>query len=742
MRSEHGGRAARVRHLRDAALARFAELYDPARGMIASVTETGTYHPTRESLKYARALLQRNDAGHATRADALIHAVLATQEREPGNPHAGNFPWMADDGYIADLNAAEFCLESLVAICMESAALLPPETVTAIHTAMHAALAEVARLDVHVSYSNIALHEIQNTILGGQVLGVPAIVERGARKLRDWAAYTAAGAPREFNSPTYQAINLAALGAVAQHADDPQTRLLAKLWEERLWLSVALRYHVRTGQVAGPHSRAYTNDVRGAGGGLKTAIWRELGDLSNDTNDDAGDDESRVTPGVRALFTHKPLPMTVIEQAADFDLITRMSENWAMGTASKEYGPQANNLTLHYARGDATDVFAGQDFGVLFTRFILNHKRLGSTFHPTDRSFSRNLVDDGQFRGFQHENVAIACYGLLPQHEPVSAAALDVFIADAEKVGRVLIGGEQVTAFPAEVPPATAVVIEDGAVRIGLRPLRYTRMGSEHAVRLEVRDGDLVLSQPLYDGPAKIFWEYRALSGPFYRGNVESGVVVHVSDRAEYPSAEAFAATLATATVEAATTDGVRSIRYACAGQDVRFAYRLYDPVATASRRPDELAITERWANGVAFESSYLQSPVAVAAHYAELPLCLEQAGGAQLGPSIGPAEVAQWLYQSPGGGVTAVRATPIGGGFTLALPFGGSVQAYHVGLLRVRLSSNAERIEIDNIGGSASLGLYNWPVTPSVSVNGEDISGSVSEHPTTHITVSLTDDT
>lgn len=717
----HEGRDGRIRHLRDAALTRYTDLYDPARGMVASVTETGTYHPTRESLKYARVLLQRNDAGDADRADALIRAVLATQEREPGNPHAGNFPWMADDGYVADLNAVEFCLESLVAICTESAALLPSETVTAIHAAMHLAFAEVARLDVHVSYSNIALHEIQNTILGGQVLGVPEIAARGARKLRDWAAFTAAGAPREFNSPTYQAINLAALGAVAQHAHDPQTRLLAKLWEERLWLSVALRYHVRTGQVAGPHSRAYINDVRGAGGGLKTAIWRELGDLTTPAEEtDAA--QSRIPPGVRAIFRDKPLPMTVTEQAHDYDLITHLTKNWAMGTASKEYGPQANNLTLHYARGDASDGYAGKEFGVLFTRFVLNHKRLGSTYHATDRSFSRNLVDDGQFRGYQHENVAIACYGLLPQYESVSAAALDVFIADADKVGRVLIGGELVTAFPAEVPPHTAVVVEDGAVRIGLRPLRYTRMGSEQAVRLEIRDGDLVLSQPLYDGPPKTFWEYRALSGPFYRGNVESGVVVHVSDRAEYPSAEAFAATLATAVVEDTTVNGVRSVRYACAGQDVRFAYRLYDPAATETRRPDELAITERWANGVTFKVSRLRSPVALAESVERIEQ-VKTFAPFQLQNAQANGDGDGWVYHAPDGTFgLAYLADDGDNNCVFGLPFNGHVHIGGTGPRRFTTSKDGACITVDYAGVPTRLSLRDWPVRPTVIVNGESV--------------------
>ncbi|MFN8511285.1 MAG: hypothetical protein U0232_00780 [Thermomicrobiales bacterium] len=404
----------------------------------------------------------------------IIDQVLATQERQRGNIHEGNFPWMADDGYVADLNAVEFCLEHLCAIVWESDEKLPAGTRAAIRAALHLGLAEIARLDVGVAYTNICLLDCHNSILGGQILGARGWVERGARKLARWAAYTAAsGAPREYNSPTYAGVDLHALAEIGEHADDPATRLLARLMEERLWLHAATHYHAPTAQVAGPHSRAYQNDVTGGRGSLKTTLYKLLGDEAlvrktpfyplrqGEGHVSAALAEYHCPELVLALLRDQRYPFTVRE-AADaalgMDLSTTVAADWALGVASREYSAQSDNLMLHYRKE------AEPGFGVLYTRFILNDRRLGGTLHATDRTRSNNIADVGAFRGLHFRDKAIGVYGLLPQHENVSSIKLDVFVPGREGLGRVLIGGEPVGALPCEVPPGVPLIIDDGAV--------------------------------------------------------------------------------------------------------------------------------------------------------------------------------------------------------------------------------------------------------------------------------------
>ncbi len=46
------------------------------------------------------------------------------------------------------------------------------------------------------------------------------------------------------------------------------------------------------------------------------------------------------------------------------------------------------------------------------------------------------------------------------------------------------------------------------------------------------RDGqEFVISIVNYEGPAKVFWEYRSLAGPFYKGNVRNGFALWVAPR-------------------------------------------------------------------------------------------------------------------------------------------------------------------------------------------------------------------
>lgn len=713
-----GGVRERSRRLYADGKAVLAARFDPVRGLIRDETDLGTFHPTRESLGYARCLLHDSagDDADAALSARIIGEVLAVQERQPGNIHEGNFPWMADDGYVADLNAVEFCLEHLCSIVRESDAKLPTATRDAIRAAMHLGLAEVARLDVGVEYTNICLLDCYNSILGGQWLGAEGWVERGARKLARWANYTAAsGAPREYNSPTYAGVDLHALAEIAEHAADPATRLLARLMEERLWLHAATHYHAPTAQVAGPHSRAYQNDVTGGRGSLKTTMYKLLGDEAlirktpfyplrqGDGHVAAALAEYHLPEPVLALLREMPYPFTVRETAdgeLGLDLSTTLTADWALGVASREYSTQSDNLILHY-RKEATP-----GFGVVYTRFILNDRRLGGTLHATDRNRSNNIADVGAFRGVHGRNKVIGVYGLLPQHENLSSIKLDCFIPGRAALGRVLIGDRSVESLPIEVPPGVPLIIEDGAVYVGLLPLRHSNLGRVAPVRLEEDGGDLVLSTVIYEGPEKRFWEYSALGGPFYRGNIECGVVLEVASREQFPDAAAFAAHLAVATVEDATVEGVRQIRYRSGGDNLLLRYSLSD-----------MAVIERRVNGEQVVSVPLDSPVAVQCHVSPLVL-----GGIRLDVPVEPA--ANWLSTDPEGGtIIATRATATPGPFALHLPDGRSVSAPALGLARITCRPGSGEVAIECAGQPAVLTLAGWFEHPAVVLNGEAAS-------------------
>jgi hypothetical protein len=712
----------RARRLYEAAKRELAAQYDPERNLVRQETDVGVYYTPRGTLTYARCLLLDGDEQERARAAGLIENVLAVQERQAGNIHEGNFPWMIDDGHVTDLNAVEFVLEQLCHIPLESEPALPASTRAAIRAAMHLGLAEIARLDVDVAYTNITLLDVHNSILGGQLVGWPGWIERGARKLERWAAYTlASGAPREYNSPTYLGVDLAALAAIAEHAADARTRLLARLMEERLWLHLAAHYHHPSAQIAGPHSRAYQDDVTGGRGRTKMILYRLLGDerlmqktpfyayRQNDGICDVALARFHCPEAVRAQLA-APLPFTAREtadRAEGLDLSTYLAPDYALGAASRSYTQQSDNLKLYYRKD------AAPGFGLLYTRFIINDKRVGSVYHASARSRLSGLLDEGDFRGLHHRNKAIGVYGLNPQIEDPSSIKLDVFFPGRAGLERVYADGRAVEVLPIEIPPDAWLLVQDGAVYVGVRALRHSNLGRAAPVRLEERDGDLVLSIVIYEGPPKRFWEYSSLSGHFYRGNIESGLVVEVASRSEFADPAAFCRYLAAARVDDATVDGVRTVRYRSGGDDLLLRYRLLD-----------MGIVERAINGEPYLPPALETTLAVQGD-GNSPLTL---AGHRLDVPGRPS----WLYVAPDGGmVTAATPLPATGPWRLDLAHGGTVVATGAGPARVtcHIGDAEPRVEIEQAGEPCAWELRGWHQQPRLTVNGEDRSGELREH-------------
>ena len=59
---------------------------------------------------------------------------------------------------------------------------------------------------------------------------------------------------------------------------------------------------------------------------------------------------------------------------------------------------------VHYARKGADCP------GVVYSRYLLDDKWLGDFYHATDRTKSRNLIEEGQFYGVQSGPRAIGLY--------------------------------------------------------------------------------------------------------------------------------------------------------------------------------------------------------------------------------------------------------------------------------------------------------------------------------------------
>ncbi len=505
------------------------ENFDPQVKMIARVTENGVFHESRAGAALAMRLVANGTPEDLSLAREILEKVLAAQERRENDPHYGNFMWMIEDDVVFDLNAVEFNLEYLIPMMIRYPDRLPEDLQRRVLDAIRLGLEEIRRLDVLVAYSNIAVLDILNTCLGGELLGDAEIAARGYRKLVMWMALTdSEGIPFEYNSPTYTAVIIRALQRLVELTRDPGTRVRARTAAARIGLSVGLHIHKATGRWAGPHSRVYHPSVLCetppeidlvrewiADGALPAWIADVL---------DAGPERFEVTETASA--------------ARELGITTYQTPNYALGTSVKESSGQSDVSMIHYTRPGA------EKPGVFYTRYLTNDKWLGDFYHATDRTKSRNLIEEGRFYGVQERSSAIGLYTVPNNLGFIHSAKAALIWVGRTGVDEIWIGSRRVESLPADAQPGEVIVIGSGGAWMAVLPLAITDLGRDAPIRLVEREDDLVLELYNYLGQSKPFWEL-GWPGAFYQGKPRCGYYLEVADRADYPDGAAFAAVVA-----------------------------------------------------------------------------------------------------------------------------------------------------------------------------------------------------
>ncbi|MFH1738298.1 MAG: hypothetical protein ABIH23_04775 [bacterium] len=489
----------------------------------------------RGAAELAEQLLANGTAQDIATAERLLDLVVSCQEQRPGAAHRGNFLWRSKDEVVDDLNAVEFTLSYLIPMMIDSGDRLPADMRERVLESIRLGLEEVCRLDVAVTYTNIAAMDCQNSCLGGELLADESLARRGYEKFSRLADITAAnGTVFEYHSPGYMLVTMRALKRLAQYTQDEKTRIRARTMAARLALSTALRIHPTMNRMAGPFSRAYPWQVLGESDpeGKLVRDWIEDGSA----------------PGwIAHVLNTKTLPMQIEETAvADWDIGTTayLSPSFAFGVATREVSRQSDVLVIH-------SVVPDQDRPVIiYSRYSMSDGPIAAP----DRGSYEQFFDQGKFYGVQWGPRAIALYAprimenfssFAPCRDDVIGSAKGMLIwSRRDAVDGIWVNGLEIESLPVDIQPEDVAVIATGATLVAVCPLTIVDLGYKSPIRIVEADDHLVLEMHNYLGPRKGFWFLDRLSR-FYQGQPQCGFYVEVAERSQYPDGKSFCATVA-----------------------------------------------------------------------------------------------------------------------------------------------------------------------------------------------------
>lgn len=245
-------------------------VYDPAVGLLREWSNPNPIH-TRigdtyahryvPSGYYALALLE---AGRIADAEVVLTALVSGQDVDVDSATYGLWGYFAEEPVAAmvppDWNQADFNGRTLAVALLRHGARLSGDVMERARSAVKHASASIRRRDVHLDYTNIAVKGTFVTAAAGQLLGDPEMASYAADRLRRFAErIDRTGTFAEFASPIYWLVAAEGLQAMAELLM-PDDGLLAQV-RHRHWQHLAVRWNAGIGQIAGPMSRAYADDV-------------------------------------------------------------------------------------------------------------------------------------------------------------------------------------------------------------------------------------------------------------------------------------------------------------------------------------------------------------------------------------------------------------------------------------------------------------------------------------------------
>lgn len=240
---------------------RMVRVWRGANGYHSKLSEC-TVHAVRESLLYAYELLRRDAHGDRARAYEILYRVLPLQDIDPSRDTYGIWSYYLEEWLeemdVPDWNWADFNAKSLLRMLITAPHALTDDLKNRMRDAVWHACCAIINRNVNPHYTNISVMGAYVACVAGELFGWEEVREYGQRRLTGLYDYNKHnGSFSEFNSPTYTFVVLHDLCDFIADVQDPACKQMAEELADMAWETVALHYHKATGQMAGPHYRAY-----------------------------------------------------------------------------------------------------------------------------------------------------------------------------------------------------------------------------------------------------------------------------------------------------------------------------------------------------------------------------------------------------------------------------------------------------------------------------------------------------
>ena len=285
---------------------------------------------------------------------SVLDLVEAMHDRDPSSATYGNYRWYWHETKPDDRNAVEFCMQLAGLTWTLYRDRLPADARAKLAAALALGVEGMLRHKVDVSYTNIFLMRLSNCILIGEQTDRPDVLREGVAWLDEWFVYTRKNGVHEYSSPTYYAVDLEDLGALARYSVEEPVRTKACQALRFFWTDIGANWFAPHQALGGAHSRDY--DFLLGHGELDRHLAREGWIQPVDPNElqPILPEITHWAPPADLLGETPPVPRIVSQSwgPQTFErAVNYVGRNFSLGSAGASYNAQDKVLNLALSGG-------------------------------------------------------------------------------------------------------------------------------------------------------------------------------------------------------------------------------------------------------------------------------------------------------------------------------------------------------------------------------------------------------